>query len=88
MMTQVLIVEPDARLREIKETEMWAAGYFVIGVANEELARSGACQYPLLVLEPEVTLPLPVDTRRPHRHLNGELVPARRVRGARRATKL
>ena len=62
-MTRVLIIEPDARLREIKETELRAAGYLVLGVADEGLARDAlrVSSHPMLILEPDDALPLPVD---------------------------
>ena len=52
MGTRVLVVEPDARLREAKEARLRAAGYLVIGVGDVELAQAAleVSPYPLVVL--------------------------------------
>lgn len=52
MVTRVLVVEPDARLREEKAARLRAAGYLVVAVGEMELARSAVelSPYPLYVL--------------------------------------
>jgi hypothetical protein len=81
-MIRVVIIEPDARRREIKETQLKAAGYHVIGVADEDLARAVArvSPYPLLMLRPDDAFPLPFDARPLNRHRDVELIPASPVR--------
>jgi DNA-binding response OmpR family regulator len=64
-MTRVLIIEPDAQLREVKEAQLRAAGYLVVGVADEEMAREAVrvSPYPLLVFDSEDALPLYAKTQ-------------------------
>lgn len=59
MVTRVLVVEPDARLREEKEERLREAGYLVAGVGEMELARSAVelSPYPLYVLMDGEELP-------------------------------
>jgi hypothetical protein len=66
-MTRVLLIEPDARLREIKEAQLRATGHLVLGVAEADLACAAlsVSPYPLLVIGPDDALPLFASARHP-----------------------
>jgi CheY-like chemotaxis protein len=76
-MTRVLIIEPDAELREVKETQLRAAGYLVVGVADEEMAREAVhvSPYPLLVLQSEDALTPYTNTHRLNYYPGAEPTP-------------
>lgn len=52
MVKRVVVVEPDARLREAKEARLRAAGCLVIGVDDVEMAEAAleVRPYPLVIL--------------------------------------
>jgi DNA-binding response OmpR family regulator len=66
MVTRVLVVEPDALMRETVEAMLTAAGYATAGVSDASLAHAAlrVSPYPLVVLVGHGDLPIELDALR------------------------